>query len=249
VTSTVDPDALDDEPVGDRPSRRGRRRSADGAAPSRPRRRRRFRTARLAVKVGLVVGLAAVVYLAVTYVQVWHASRTDGSRPSDAIIVLGAAQYDCEPSPALERRLDHAKELYDDGVAPRIVVTGGKQAGDRCTEAAAGANYLRARGVPDGDILPEVRGTSTWESIAASANFLGDDGWDRVVLVTDGYHAFRVRAIAEELGLDAAVSPVGGAGSSRDLLEETGVVAVGRVIGFRRLVDIDDRLVSSTTGV
>jgi len=247
VTSTVDPEALDDGPADDRPSRRARRRSADGTA-GRPPRRRRFRTARLAVKVGLLVGLGGIVYLTLTYLQVWQASRTDGARPSDAIIVLGAAQYDCEPSPVLRRRLDHAHELYDDGVAPRIVVTGGKQAGDRCTEAAAAANYLRAAGVPDGDILPEVRGTSTWESIAASANFLGDDGWDRVVLVTDGYHAFRVRAIAEELGLDAAVSPVGGAASSRDLLEETGVVAVGRVIGFRRLVDIDDRLVSSTTG-
>jgi len=157
--------------------------------------------------------------------------------------VLGAAQYDCVPSPVLEKRLDHALALYEDGVAPRIVVTGGKRAGDRCTEAEAGALYLLDHGVPDENIMREVKGTNTWESIAASAAFLGDRGYDRVVLVTDDYHALRVRAIADELGLEPVVSPVGDNATLRELVKETGAVAVGRVVGFRRLVDIDDRLV------
>jgi uncharacterized SAM-binding protein YcdF (DUF218 family) len=223
--------------------------SADGSSGDRRpwRRRRAFRLGRFAVRLGLALGFCALVYLSVTFVQVWDATRSDEARRADAIVVLGAAQYDCEPSPVLEQRLDHAKELYDDGVAPRIVVTGGKQAGDRCTEAQASAEYLMARGVPDRDLLREVKGRNSWESLAASTTILRDDGYTSAVLVTDGYHALRVEAIADELGLDAVVSPASGRASVRELIKETGVVAVGRVVGFRRLVNLDGHLVTSTT--
>jgi uncharacterized SAM-binding protein YcdF (DUF218 family) len=93
--------------------------------------------------------------------------------------------------------------------------------------------------VPDSEILREVQGTNSWESLAAAARILRDQGMTDVVLVTDGYHALRVQAIADELGLDASVSPSGNRGSLRDYVEETGAVAVGRIIGFRRLVDLD----------
>ncbi|MGH9230955.1 MAG: YdcF family protein, partial [Acidimicrobiales bacterium] len=116
---------------------------------------------------------------------------------------------------------------------------GGRQEGDRCTEATASAEYLLAAGVPDADVLREVQGTSTWESLAASARILRDAGLTDVVLVTDGYHALRVKAIADELGLDASVSPSGSRGSVRDYVEETAAVAVGRIVGFRRLVDLE----------
>ena len=205
--------------------------------------RGRFRWGRLAVRVVAVVLAAGLVYLGVTFVQVWAASRNDAVEPAEAIVVLGAANYDCEPSPVLRHRLDHALALYNDDIAPTIVTTGGKQVGDRCTEAAAGADYLRAEGVPDGNLLLEDQGRNSWESLAASARILHDRDMTRVVLVTDGYHALRVRAIADELGLEAVVSPSGGTASARELLKETGAVAVGRIVGFRRLVDIDDRLV------
>ena len=156
--------------------------------------------------------------------------------------MLGAAQYDCAPSPVLEQRLDHAYELYTDGVADTIVVTGGKQEGDRCTEAQSSADYLRDEGVPDGDLLLEVQGRNSWESLAATGHILRDGGLTRAVLVTDGYHALRVQAIAEQLGLDASVSPSQQGGSLGALIKETAAVAVGRVIGFDRLVDIDDQL-------
>ena len=81
-------------------------------------------------------------YVGVTFVQVWMASRHDGATKSDAIVVFGAAQYDGRPSPVLTARLDHALELWHEGLAPLIVVTGGKQPGDRFTEATASANYL-----------------------------------------------------------------------------------------------------------
>lgn len=184
----------------------------------------------------------AVVYVGVTFVQVWAAGRRDGAgsaRSADAIVVLGAAQYDCRPSPVLRQRLDHAHGLYLDGVAPAIVVTGGKQQGDRCTEAASSASYLRSAGVPDDDLLLEVQGRNSWESLAATSLILRERGLTRVVLVTDGYHALRVQAIADQLGLDASVSPSHRGGSFRELVNETGAVAIGRIVGFDHLVDID----------
>ncbi len=186
--------------------------------------------------------LLLVLYIVLTFVQVWLASRRDAAQSADAIVVLGAAQYDCAPSPVLEQRLDHAYELYTDGVAGTIVVTGGKQEGDRCTEAQSSADYLRDQGVPDGDLLLEVQGRNSWESLAATGHILRDGGLTRAVLVTDGYHALRVQAIAEQLGLDASVSPSQQGGSLGALIKETAAVAVGRVIGFDRLVDIDDQL-------
>jgi uncharacterized SAM-binding protein YcdF (DUF218 family) len=183
-----------------------------------------------------------VIYVAVTFAQVWAASRRDGAQSAEAIVVLGAAQYDCRPSPVLRERLDHAHQLYLDGVAPMIVVTGGKQQGDRCTEAESSANHLRSAGVPDDDLLLEVQGRNSWESLAATSLILRERDLTRVVLVTDGYHALRVRAIADQLGLDASVSPSRRGGSFGELVNETGAVAIGRVVGFDRLVDIDDQV-------
>ena len=188
------------------------------------------------------VALAVVYYLVGLY-QVWHSARTDEARPADAIVVLGAAQYDGRPSPVLAARLDHALELWQDGYAPRIVVTGGKQVGDRFTEATASADYLIARGVPDSAILREVQGTSTWESLAATARILRNRGLESVLVVSDPYHSLRARETARELGLDAhssptATSPVSGWGEWKRMFKEAAGVGVARVIGYRRLLRI-----------
>lgn len=200
---------------------------------------------RLGVRIALVVAVAGAVYLAVTFVQVWQASGRDGARPAQAIIVLGAAQYDGRPSPVLARRLDHAADLYDRGIAPLVVVTGGRRPGDRFTEAAASARYLEEHGVPGGAIEREVQGESSWESLAAAARFLRADGITDVVLVSDPYHAMRIAGIAGELGLDAAVSPADTGSPVGSLLRETAAVAVGRIIGYDRLVRLDERVESS----
>lgn len=201
------------------------------------------RILRWAIRGSLLLGVLAVLYVSVTFVQVYRASRHDGARQADAIIVLGAAQYDGRPSPVLQDRLDHALELYEAGLATTVVLTGGRQEGDRFTEATAGYNYLRERGVPDEHLLKEVGGTSTFESLAASARFLRDRGLTSVVLVTSDYHAYRVEAIAEEVGLDASVSPtttrLSGTNELRQLGRETLAVAVGRIIGYDRLFRID----------
>jgi uncharacterized SAM-binding protein YcdF (DUF218 family) len=187
--------------------------------------------------------VVAVAYVGVTFVQVWQASTRDGARPSEAIVVLGAAQYDGRPSPVLRDRLEHAHDLWVDGLAPIIVVTGGRQPGDRFTEADAGHRYLRNLGVPDESLLREESGRNTWQQLAASSRFLAERGITDVLLVSDGYHAKRLAAIAGELGLDAAVSP-SGTDLSRDarlraLVRETVAVSVGRIIGYGRTVDLE----------
>jgi uncharacterized SAM-binding protein YcdF (DUF218 family) len=201
------------------------------------------RALRLGVRTALLVAVLALVYLGVTFVQVLQATSGDSHEPAQAIIVLGAAQYDGRPSPVLEARLAHAVELYEAQVAPTIVVTGGKQAGDRFTEASAGYTYLRRSGVPEDAILREEQGANTWTQLAAATVLLADRGIDDVVLVSDDYHAYRLERIAQELGLRAQVSPIDPGLSARGrvqrLTRETVAVAVGRVIGFRRLVNLE----------
>lgn len=199
---------------------------------------------RLVRRVAALVVAAIVIYVGVTFVQVWVAARSDDRAPSQAIVVLGAAQFDGKPSKVLEARLDHAFELWRDDVAPTIFVTGGSQPGDRFNEAAASANYLMERGVPESAILREVEGRNTWQSLASAAHELKRRDMDEVVLVSDPFHNARVEAIAEELGLTAHVSPtktspIGGREQLGFLAKETAAVAAGRVIGFRRLMGIE----------
>lgn len=198
------------------------------------------RVIRICLRIGLAVFLVMFVYLAVTFVQVWLASRRDEARPSQAIIVLGAAEYDGRPSPVLAARLDHAIELYREGIAPVIVVTGGRVPGDRFTEAGASADYLHKHGIPDASILRETTGRTSWESLEAAARFLDQRQLRRVVLVSDPYHSERIKAIAHEVGLDAVTSPtrtspIKGTSATRRMLGETARVAAGRLFGYARL--------------
>ena len=200
---------------------------------------------KLAFKVVVALLAAGVLYLAVTFVQVWRAARHDQARPAQAIVVFGTAQYNGVPSPVLAARLDHAIRLYERDLAPVIVVTGGNQPGDQFTEAAASANYLIERGVPDEDVLREVSGTSSWQSLAAAANFLDDRQIEEVLLVSDPFHSLRIRAMASELGLEGhssptKTSPIRGMSEARYMARETVAVAVGRIVGFRRQASIND---------
>ena len=186
------------------------------------------------------------VYLAVTFVQVWLTSRHDGARPAQAVVVLGAAQYDGRPSAVLRARLDHAADLWRRKIAPVVVVTGGKAVGDRFTESQASANYLHTKGVPDEAILREATGRSSWESLSATARFLRQRGISDVVLVSDPFHAARIHGIAAELGLSSATSPtrtspIKGLAEARHMVTESAQVALGRIIGFRRLVRVEHR--------
>jgi uncharacterized SAM-binding protein YcdF (DUF218 family) len=205
---------------------------------------------KLALKIGLGVFGALFLYVAFTFVQVWLASRDDGARPAQAIVVFGTAQYNGEPSPVLKARLDHAISLYRRKLAPVIVVTGGRLPGDRFTEATASANYLLAHGVPDSDVLREVSGQSSWQSLAAVASFLKERGIKRVLLVSDPFHSYRISAMAGELGLDGHASPthsspITGFSEAKYMLRETAAVAVGRIIGYRREAGVHEVVTGS----
>jgi uncharacterized SAM-binding protein YcdF (DUF218 family) len=215
---TIQPIAFEGQRRGDRPPRGLRRALLAG---------------------GLVV-LAIVGYYLVSLYQVWSTGRSDQARPVDAIVVMGAAQYDGDPSPQLAARLDHVAELWPQGLAPLVVVTGGNQPGDRFTEAEASANYLVERGVPADAIVQETTGRDTYESLQGAADLLAERGLSRVLIVTDPYHSLRSRLTAEDVGLTAYVSPTptsvvtGGESFGRELKEAAGV-AIGRLVGFDNL--------------
>jgi uncharacterized SAM-binding protein YcdF (DUF218 family) len=197
------------------------------------------RVAVIALKVTAAVLVVAVVYVGVTFVQVWLASRHDGAHKAQAIVVFGAAQYNGRPSAVLRARLDHAADLYHQHVAPVIVVTGGRQPGDRFTEATASADYLHTKGIPDNDILREVSGQTSWQSLAATAAFLKVRHIHDVILVSDPFHSLRIGGMAAELGLDASTSPtrtspITGFDVATYMGRETVAVALGRIVGFRR---------------
>lgn len=184
--------------------------------------------------VGLVV-LGALIYFVVTFVQVYLAADNDDSRLADAIVVLGAAQFDGTPSPVFQERLDHAFTLWEREFADRIVTTGSKQEGDQVTEGIAGYNYLRERGVPDSALVPIVDGGNTYEQLTASSVQIDNLEISSVLLVSDGYHNYRLLDIADEVGIEAYVAPTDAESSFSEYFRESVAVSVGRITGYRRL--------------
>jgi uncharacterized SAM-binding protein YcdF (DUF218 family) len=161
---------------------------------------------RLRLILGLTFLAAGIVYT-VALVMVLIASQQDQRRAVDAIVVLGAAQYNGRPSPVLRARLDHALRLYEEGFAPRLVVTGGVGRGDTTSEAIVGRHYLIARGVPAADVVVQSQGHSTQASMTAVAEWLAAEHLQRVLLVSDPFHMFRLRLEARRTGLEAYTSP------------------------------------------
>jgi uncharacterized SAM-binding protein YcdF (DUF218 family) len=156
----------------------------------------------------LAVGLVGVVLVGawVSY-RIWDVGNRDQRERVDAIVVLGAAQYNGRPSAILKARLDHAIGLYDDGLAPYLVVTGGKAEGDRTTEAASARAYALAKGVPRDAILVEDQGRTTLESLRAVAAILHARGLTSTLFVSDRTHMLRVLRIARDEGLTPLGSP------------------------------------------
>ena len=164
---------------------------------------RRGRTVRV---LGLVALLAGIIYT-IAFVSVLAMSQVDERRRADAIVVLGAAQYNGRPSPVLRARLDHALALYRDALAPRILVTGGIGRGDKESEATVARRYLLAQRIPDSAVVAQPQGRSTAASMSAVADWLESRGFHSAVLVSDPFHMLRLRLEARRTGLKVYTSP------------------------------------------
>ena len=145
--------------------------------------------------------------LGVTAGRIVAAADDDDRRQADAIVVLGAAQFDGQPQAYLTARLEHALDLYQDGVAPRIVTVGGRQGGDRYTEAEAGKNWLVANGVPEDAVVEVRRGGNTLASVSAVSLEMRGQGLEDAIVVTDPWHSFRATRMIQQQGLKAHASP------------------------------------------
>ncbi|MDA0564042.1 YdcF family protein [Streptomonospora sp. S1-112] len=185
-------------PPDDPPPPRGR----GPARPARPPRRR--------LRIGRIIVLLLLVAIATppaTWGWVWYTARADERPASDAIVVLGASQYNGRPSPIFEARLAHAETLYREGVAPMIVTVGGNQPGDNFTEAGSGRDWLVAQGVPAENVVAVDEGNDTLQSMRAVARVYAEQGWSSAVIVSDPWHSLRSRVMAEDFGIEAATSP------------------------------------------
>jgi uncharacterized SAM-binding protein YcdF (DUF218 family) len=199
----------------------------------------------VAVRLGSLIGrvvaaavLAIVLLVSSTALAIWWTARQDSRPRSDAIVVLGSAQYNGVPSSIFEARLEHAMKLYEDGVAPVVVTVGGKKAGDQFTEAEAGRDYLASAGLPSDALLAVPEGVDTLESMRVVGNAFGERGWRTAVLVTDPWHAMRAERMAEDSGIEAESSPTrrGPAVQTRTtqfkyILRETAAYLLYRVTG------------------
>jgi uncharacterized SAM-binding protein YcdF (DUF218 family) len=187
-------------------------------APAAPRRRPPFPVRLLSWAVRGAMILLAFWALSLTAVHLW--GRRDEARPADAIVVLGAAQYDGKPSPVLRARLDHAVTLYRRGLAPVLIMTGGKGPGDTVSEATVGRRYAERQGVPGDAILEESEGLTSFQSMEAVKRLMASRGLARAVLVSDPFHMLRLKLLSKRLGIQGFTSPTPHSPISRSRAQE-----------------------------
>src|SRR5215510_5230127 len=155
----------------------------------------------------VAVVIAALSYCTYVYREIREVAVHDDARPAEAIVVLGAAQYNGRPSPVLKARLDHAFDLYDKGFAHAIITTGSYGPDPNFSEAEVGRKYLVQHGVSVADIVTEQGSGTTHDSIQAASALLKAKGWNSAVVVSDGFHLFRVKKMFADNGIVAYTSP------------------------------------------
>jgi uncharacterized SAM-binding protein YcdF (DUF218 family) len=203
-----------------------------------------FAPLRWAFRIAGLIVAAIVIYFAVTFVQVWLTSREHDAHPANAILVMGAAQYNGVPSPDLQARLDEALILFNAGDANLIVVTGNKEAGDIYTEAEASASYLKQNGVPTQDIV-EAGGDDSYENLADATPLMRARHVSTILVTTDPFHEFRSMAITSSFGFipsptPTRTSPITGWSTVPYFFKESVGVGLGRIIGYNHLEWLHD---------
>jgi uncharacterized SAM-binding protein YcdF (DUF218 family) len=166
--------------------------------------RRALKWGTLAIAIALVT---ASVYFMYLYRQVRDHAVRDEAQPAEAIVVLGAAQYNGRPSPVLKARLDHALELYNNHLASAIITTGSYGADPNFSEAEVGRKYLVQHGAQVTDIVTEQGSGTTYDSIQAVSGLLKAKGWKTALVVSDGFHLYRAKKMFADNGIIAYTSP------------------------------------------
>jgi uncharacterized SAM-binding protein YcdF (DUF218 family) len=150
----------------------------------------------------LILGVGVVVlFLVTTAVRVVETASHQEVHPADAIVVFGAAEYSGRPSPVLKARLDHALDLFHQGIAPVVITTGGAASDPVFSEGGVGRDYLMRHGVPERSLIAETQGRDTSESAARVAVIMRANGLHSCVAVSDAYHVFRIRKLLEHEGI------------------------------------------------
>jgi uncharacterized SAM-binding protein YcdF (DUF218 family) len=155
----------------------------------------------------LAVAGAFLLYLGITGMRIVGASREVPARKADVIVVFGAAEYAGRPSPVYRARLDHAFELFEKGMGPVVITTGGAAQDPDFSEGGVGRDYLLRRGVPERALIAETQGSDTAQSAERVANIMRVNGMHSCIAVSDAYHVFRIRALLEHEGVQVAVAP------------------------------------------
>ncbi|WP_344677871.1 YdcF family protein [Saccharopolyspora taberi] len=170
-----------------------------------------------------------------TAFRVWQVARDDQRRPVDMVVVLGAAQYHGKPSDVLEARLRQALELHREGLTDHIVTVGGRQSGDKYTEAQAGKKWLVDKGVPAEQIVDVDVGSDTLGSMQAVADLGRQRGWSSALIVSDPWHSLRARTMANDFGLETWASPTrsGPIVQTRDIQFQYIVRETGALLYYR----------------
>jgi uncharacterized SAM-binding protein YcdF (DUF218 family) len=204
-----------------------------------------FGPLKLALKILGAVLAVILVYIGVTFVQVWLTSRANDPHHADAIVVFGTAANYLTPAPDLEARLERALDLYQAGLATVVAVTGGKRPGDKYTEGQISATWLETQlhGVPK-DAIVIGGGADSWDNVGSIASSLRSRGVHTVLVVTDPFHEDRAMAIVSSYGFSPSPtpsehSPIRGVEELGYLIKESVEVAVGRIIGYGTLSDLD----------
>jgi uncharacterized SAM-binding protein YcdF (DUF218 family) len=154
----------------------------------------------------LGVVLLAVLLIARDMIGIWTYTQSSSTAcQAETILVMGAAQYNGRPSPALQRRLDKAFDLYQQGCASQIVVSGGKREGDRFSEGEAGVHYLISKGIPAHSLQSESQSTSSYQNLLLSKPLLKSNA---LTIVTDDLHAYRTQVLAKTLGYEPSLATV-----------------------------------------